>query len=611
MNLDNILSEIINKNYSAFFYTPSYYKGSNSFLFTNPSEIISIGKNDNLQKLLDKIDKNIAKGLWCYALINYEAGYLFEEKLKKYLTGNNEVLIQFIFFDEKNVEIIPSKEISISHDLGKYKITNFKLNTSKQKFISNINKIKKFIEEGDTYQVNYTVKGQFNYTGDVGNLFQTLIYNQSASYSAFINNENNFILSHSPELFFEVNKDKITTKPMKGTIRRGYDLSTDKLNKFNLENDEKNKAENLMIVDLLRNDLGKISNYGSVKVKKLFEIEKYESLYQMVSTVKAELKKNISLTDIIKNIFPCGSITGAPKIRTMKIINQLEQRPRGIYTGAIGITINNFSVFNVPIRTLSIHKKTLEGEIGLGSGIVWDSHPEKEYEETLLKSNFIRKPNLYFELFETMLVKNREVLFLDKHIERLKSSADYFLFKYEEKSISKEIKKQLLLLKPYKSYRYKLLINKWGKITSEITEYAEDTSEKKIIISAKSVNSQNPFQYFKTTNRKLYDNELKQYHSKGFFDVIFFNERNQLTEGGRTNIFIKKDETWYTPSLSSGILPGIYRNYLLQTDRNIKEDFLSKDDLISADEIILTNSLREKIKISRLYFNGNEFKEFM
>ncbi len=166
-----------------------------------------------------------------------------------------------------------------------------------------------------------------------------------------------------------------------------------------------------MIVDLLRNDLGEISNYGKVKVRKLFEIEKYESLYQMVSTVKAELNKNISLTEIIKNIFPCGSITGAPKIRTMEIINQLEQKPRGIYTGAIGIANKKFSSFNVAIRTLSIDKKTFQGEIGLGSGIVWDSQPEKEFEETLLKSNFIRKPNLYFELFETMLVEKRRSIF--------------------------------------------------------------------------------------------------------------------------------------------------------------------------------------------------------
>ena len=186
-----------------------------------------------------------------------KSGYLFEEKLKKYLTGNNEVLIQFIFFKEKNVEVIPSKDISISHDLGNYKIKNFKLDTTKQKFSQHINKIKKFIEEGDTYQVNYTLKGNFKFSGDIKNLFQTLIFNQSASYSAFINNDDNFILSHSPELFFETNGNSIITKPMKGTARRGHELVSDRHNKYNLENDEKNKAENLMIVDLLEMILGK------------------------------------------------------------------------------------------------------------------------------------------------------------------------------------------------------------------------------------------------------------------------------------------------------------------------------------------------------------------
>ena len=591
-----------------------------------------------------------------------KSGYLFEEKLKKHLTGNNEVLIQFIFFKEKNVEVIPSKDISISHDLGKYKIKNFKLDTTKQKFSQHINKIKKFIEEGDTYQVNYTLKGNFKFSGDIKNLFQTLIFNQSASYSAFINNDDNFILSHSPELFFETNGNSIITKPMKGTARRGHELVSDRHNKYNLENDEKNKAENLMIVDLLRNDLGKISEYGKVKVKKLFEIEKYESLYQMVSTVKAELRttdskksiselksvilkkssteksfanfnekifpfgrndtkinkrdnfdstSNISLTEIIKNIFPCGSITGAPKIRTMEIINELEKKTRGIYTGAIGIGNKHFSSFNVAIRTLSINKKTLNGEIGLGSGIVWDSQPDKEYEETLLKSNFIRKPNLYFEIFETMLVENGEVFLLQDHLERLKSSAEYFLFKYYKIKIEKEIIKQINKLDLNKKYRYKLLLNKWGNVTSEINEYIEDQSEKKIIISQRIINSQNPFQYFKTTNRKLYNSELRKYRSKGFFDVIFFNEKNQLAEGTITNIFIKSIESWYTPATKSGILPGVYRKYLLSQNRDIKETFLTKDDLFSAQEVILTNSLRGKIEISKLYLNESEFKEFI
>ncbi len=611
MKLDNILSEIIIKNHSAFFYTPSYYKKSKSYLFQDPSEIISIKKDNDIQKLFKKIDNNISKGLWCYALINYESGYLFEEKLKKHLTGNNEVLIQFIFFKEKNVEVIPSKEILISNDLGNYKIKNFKLDTSKRKFTKDINKIKKFIEEGDTYQVNYTLKGKFNFSGNVENLFQTLIFNQSASYSAFINHDYKIFLSLSPELFFEVNGNIITTKPMKGTARRGHDIASDHYNKYNLENDEKNKAENLMIVDLLRNDLGKISNYGKVKVSNLFEIEKYESLYQMISTVTATLNRNISLTEIIKNVFPCGSITGAPKIRTMEIINQLEQKTRGIYTGAIGISNKKFSSFNVAIRTISIDKKTLEGEMGLGSGIVWDSIPEKEFEETLLKSKFIRKPNPYFEIYETMLVKNGKVFLLEEHIERLRSSAEYFLFKFDKKNILNEIINQLRRLEKNKDYRYKLILNKWGKLSSVITQYIEDISEKKIIISNKLVNSQNPFQYFKTTNRNLYERELKKYMSKGFFDVIFFNEKNQLTEGARTNIFIKRNGGWYTPSLNSGILSGVYRKYMLQKERNIKEDFITKDDFLSAEEILLTNSLRGKIKISKLFLNENEYNEFM
>ncbi len=610
MNLDEILAQITNQNYSAFFYTPSYYKGSKSYLFKKPSEIISIKKNSEVKTHLKKIDDLIKKGMWCYALINYEAGYLFEERLKKYLNNNEEKLIQFFFFKNENVEVVRSTEILFSNELKKYKINNFKLDSTKHTFIRNISNIKKFIEEGDTYQVNYTVKGNFNFSGDVKNLFQTLLFNQSARYSAFINSDDYFILSHSPELFFRKNRNKIIAKPMKGTAKRGINLISDHQNKFTLENDNKNKAENLMIVDLLRNDLGKISKYGRVKTVKLFGVEKYESLFQMISKIKSELKNDISVTEIVKNIFPCGSITGAPKIRTMEIINELEKKPRGIYTGAIGIANKNFSVFNVAIRTVKINKTTHKGEVGLGSGILWDSNPINEFEEVLLKSNFIKKPNKYFEIFETMLIKNGKVFLLDEHLIRMSKSADYFLFSFDEAKVKREIDSQLKKIDKEKSFKYKLILNKWGKVVSDISKISIDACKKKIIISKNIINSQNPFQYFKTTNRKLYDSELKKYKRKGFFDVIFFNESNQLAEGAITNIFLKKGGDWVTPSLSCGILPGVFReNYLLENG-NIKEEILSIRNLISAEEIMLTNSVRGEIKISKLYLSENEFIAF-
>ena len=387
MQIKEIINKVLATPNAAFFYTPPFFGKSDSYLFLRPKEIITIKSLRNLDEKLNRIDELVAEGYFGYSFMNYEAGYLFEKSLNKFLP-RNENLIQFFFYDKKNVQPIKSNKILLD-SFEKYKIKNFKLNTSKNEFTNSISKIKSYIEEGDTYQVNYTIKGKFDFEGSYSGLFNNLVFNQSAQYIAVINNNGKIIISLSPEMFFENNGRKIISKPMKGTARRGIDHSNDEFIKYELERSEKNRAENVMIVDLIRNDLGRVSEYGSVKVRNIFEVEKYESVYQMVSTVESKLKKNTKLSDVLKNIFPCGSITGAPKIRTMEIINELEKENRGIYTGSIGLIRKNKITFNVPIRTLTIDKKTNKGEIGLGSGIVWDSIAEEEYEETKLKGNFL------------------------------------------------------------------------------------------------------------------------------------------------------------------------------------------------------------------------------
>jgi para-aminobenzoate synthetase/4-amino-4-deoxychorismate lyase len=400
---------------------------------------------------------------------------------------------------------------------------------------------------------------------------------------------------------------------MKGTLQRGYNKADDSLAAYSLRNSEKNRAENLMILDLLRNDMGRISEFGSVRLRKLFAVEKYETLLQMTSEVESVLREDVSFSDIIKNIFPCGSVTGAPKISTMKIINELEKNDRGNYTGAIGLIYEEKKVFNVAIRTIHLEKENenkFKGEIGIGSGIVWDSKPKKEYEEILLKSNFLLKPFPYFELFETMKYSNGEYERLDLHLNRLKESASYFLFKYDEELIIQSLKNEIGKYDSSKDYRIRLILNKWGSIKVEVSDMPPTTEEIKIIISDKIISTENRFQYFKTTNRELYNSEFKKYSQKGFFDVIFINEKNQVAEGAITNIFINKTGLLYTPPIASGILPGIFRKYWLQKNINIKEEVLYKDDLLIADEIILTNSLRGIIKVDKLYLNETEFIEF-
>ena len=607
MKIEDIVNKVISTPNSAFFYTPNIYGKSDSYLFFKPKEIVTVKSLRNLNQKLKKIDELIEQGYYGYSLMNYEAGYLFEKTLN-YLLPKNHNLIQFFFYNKNDVQKIKSTEIDFN-EIEKYSIKNFKLNTTKSKFKKIVKAIRSFIEEGDTYQVNYTVKGKFNFLGSYTGLFSNLVFNQSAEYTCIINNSNDIIISLSPELFFEKNGRKIISKPMKGTVRRGNELSSDVLIKYDLIRSEKNRAENLMIVDLIRNDFGRISKYGSVEVKKLFDVEKYESVYQMVSTIKSKINNNIKLIDILKNIYPCGSITGAPKIRTMEIISELEDELRGIYTGGIGLIRNNKITFNVPIRTLSINKETNNGEIGLGSGIVWDSNIDDEYEETKLKGKFLTKPEKPFKLFETMLVENSEIFLLDEHLDRMQQSADYFLFRFNRIEILDQLNK-ILEQNKNSPYRLKIKINKFGSFSYQVTELSKIQNNINVIVSARKINSQNRFQYFKTTNRKLYDREYKKYLEKGFFDVIYLNEKNEVSEGAISNIFVYKNNLISTPQVNAGILSGVYRKYLLKNNPMIREQRLHLSDLLEADRIILSNSVRREVFVNKLFIDETEYISF-
>ncbi len=607
MQIQEIINRVLFTPNSAFFYTPTIYGESKSYLFLKPQKKVIINSLKQLDKKLNEIDDIIKKGFVGYSLMNYEAGYLFERNLHKYLPGK-ESLIQFYFYNKNEIIEIDSNTIELSTD-EKFKINNFTLNTTKKEYLYSIKKIKNYIAEGDTYQVNYTVKGKFNLTGSIASLFAHLVFNQSARYIAFINNNQNLIISLSPELFFEIKGKQIISKPMKGTIRRGINASDDKQCFEELERSEKNMAENVMIVDMIRNDLGRISKYGSIRVKNLFEVEKYESVFQMISTIEGTLKKTIKLSDVIKNIFPCGSITGAPKIRTMEIIREIEKEDRGIYTGSIGLLIRDKKIFNVAIRTLVINKKNHSGEIGLGSGIVWDSNPSEEYEETKLKGKFLTHPVDSFEIFETMKYDKGRIFLLNLHLKRLKEAANHFLFNYSSGLIKSELKNLIKKLDT-ETKIIKMSLSKQGEIKFEVRPYKKSVGKIKVAISENNIDLHNPFQYFKTTNRELYNNEYKTYSSKGFFDVIYFNQNGELVEGAITNIFIKKKNVLFTPPVESGLLSGVYRNYLIKKYPEIVQKKLYLKDILSADELFLTNSVREKVIVNEIYFSGKRIKSF-
>ncbi|NQT95147.1 MAG: aminodeoxychorismate synthase component I [Candidatus Omnitrophica bacterium] len=569
-------------------------KDYKSYLFTNPIDIVSSKELSDIKPCLSYLENSIKKGCFAAGFLSYEAGFAFEEVLQSKRDYNFPFLWFGIYkdpviFDHRRVKFT---DVDSTKD---YSLRNISLNTDEGKYRSTIERIKSCIEEGNTYQVNYTFKLDFSFEGSVFDLYLELRKRQSVAYSCLMRFGSNYILSFSPELFFRKEGNLIEVKPMKGTADRGRYIREDEQNKNDLHLSAKNRSENIMIVDLLRNDLGRVCLTDTVRTEKLFEVESYESLLQMTSTVEGRIRKEISLHDLFKAIFPSGSVTGAPKIRTMQIIEEIEKTPRNIYTGSIGfITPEQDATFNVAIRTLLIDSGHNKGEMGIGSGIVYDSDPGKEYAECKLKSKFLTEESQDFELIETLLWEpDTGYPLLDLHLERLSESASYFNFLYDKRVVIKALQDKLLNLDKKKSYRVRLLLNKEGATAVTSILLAQDGTEKLITLSGNRVSSESLFLFHKTTNRKIYDEEYKRHKDRGFCDIIFQNEKDEITEGAISNIFIKRKDKYYTPPVECGLLNGVYRRNIIKNKMlPIEERVLYPKDIESADEVLLTNAVR-------------------
>lgn len=605
MRIVDILNFVTENVNSAFFYTPNIYPGAESYILKKPDIMLQVCDHNELDAVLKEVD--ILSGNDDFiglGIIPYETGNYFQSKtIDKSRRIDTELSgLNFCFYNKNNCEIIKSDHLIFSdvEDCFKseYNVRDYHPGVTKQNYLSKIRKIKKYISIGDCYQINYTTKAKFKFEGDVSALFLRGIFNQSAKYPALINLENHYIVSFSPELFFQTDYRTILCKPMKGTLRRGETTNEDSNLAKNLLNDEKNLAENVMIVDLLRNDIGKIAKIDTVKVRKLYEIEKYETLFQLTSTISGILEKN-SLSTIIKNLFPCGSVTGAPKIRAMEIISDIESAPREIYTGSIGLITSKKSVFNIAIRTLCMDKKTHIAELGLGGGIVWDSKAENEYDEMCLKGEFINQNMNYFELLETLLFEKGNYFLLDSHLQRLTQGAEYFLFKLDLNRIISMLEEEAEKFLSGKNYKVRLLLNKWGEAKIESEEVEDISGAIKVIIATRSEEEHRYFYYHKTTYRP-WDSEYKMAKQNGYDEVLFINRQGFLLEGALSNLFIKKNQKIYTPPLNLGLLNGCYRQNLIQ-NKNVDEKILTLKDLQTADEVFITNSVRKEIIVDKIY----------
>lgn len=539
--------------------------------FENPIKIIKAFDNKSFIEAFSEIEK--------LRKIYYLLGYIKYEAKDVFLNRQIESELPLLYFEvfERYEKYIP--ESSSEFYMQKNPCISY------QTYKKAIDKIKREISEGNTYEVNYTYDWKIKTSIDGKALYDSILTNQTTPYNAYIKNSYEEILSFSPELFFELETksdvDKIKTKPMKGTIKRGLTEAEDNENIEFLRNDIKNRAENVMIVDLLRNDLGKISKTGTVKVDKLFEIETHKTLHQMTSTVSAELKGNKTLYDIFNAIFPCGSITGAPKISTMEIIDSVEVGKREIYCGAIGLISPEKTVFSVPIRILQRHNDKNFYLCRVGGAIVWDSTAKEEWQETLTKIGFLKSN---FHIVETILVKNGKMKYKSAHFGRMKKSAKELGFAFNDK---------ILEIKPEKDGILRILLSMDGFFNTEYLPL-KPIKTNKIAVSKTVIDSKEPLLYHKTTYRPWYKESLVKIKKSEVFDEIFINEKGELTEGSRSNLVLQINGKLFTPPVESGILNGVLRQKM---ENKLTEKKLYLKDMEKAEKIFCINSVRGVVEV--------------
>ncbi len=453
-----------------------------------------------------------------------------------------------------------------------------------------VDQIRRWISEGDCYQVNLTFPVDFTAYGHPLALYARLRARQPVRYGAFVLTPEATILSFSPELFFERHGCRVVTRPMKGTAQRGATPEADARNRAALLASSKERAENVMIVDLLRNDLGRLAAPGGVNVEALCAIEAYPTLWQMVSTISADLP-DAPLRDIFRALFPCGSITGAPKIRAMARIAEMESGPRGLYTGALGwVAPGGDCRFNVAIRTLEIHAAG-HARLGIGSGIVIDADPAREYAECLLKASFVTGFDPGFELIETLRLVEGVYPLMVLHLQRIESSALALGFACDLSAISERLAAVARECRDG-AHRVRLTLAHDGRLSGQHAKMPADEQQWQIVVADEALDGDDYLLRHKTTARSRYDAALARLAAMpAVFDAIFCNTRGEVCEGARSNVYVERDGVLLTPPVSSGLLPGVMRRHLLESGRAV-ERVLYREDLLTAPAIYLSNALR-------------------
>ena len=557
--------------------------------FANPQRVIFTCSLRDVAPALREIEREIEfKGWQAAGFLSYEAAPAFDPALEMppgarlpAAAGEKFPLLWFGLYEKPNEVLLPAPPSA-------NEVLNWRPTVDRETYQSAIERIKGYIARGQTYQVNYTLRLQADFAGDAWSFFLSLARNQN-QYAAYIDTGRYVICSASPELFFGLDGETITCRPMKGTTGRGRTTAEDHERSEWLRNSEKNRAENVMIVDMIRNDLGRTAHTGSVHVPELFHTERYPTLWQMTSTVRA--RTTSSLSEIFAALFPCASITGAPKVRTMQIIAELEDTPRRIYTGSIGyIAPQRKAKFNVAIRTALIDRQQEQVEYGIGGGIVWDSHGPDEYDEALLKARVLTESPPAFALLETMLWTPEEGFFLrEKHLSRMLDSAQYFDYPITRRRLETYLHK---IASGFElPQRVRVLLDESGTLSSEAAPYHAEMQSTglSVCLARTPVDSGDRFLYHKTTHRRVY--ETARADCPGFADVLLYNEQGELTEFTLGNLVVELEEQRLTPPIRCGVLPGTFRAHLLETGQ-VREQIIPLESLKKCSRIFRVNSVR-------------------
>ncbi len=555
--------------------------------FADPVGQVRTSRLDEVTAALDEVDAATAHGLHAVGFLSYEAAPAFDDAFVVRPPGPLPLLHFGLYRDVSMLRRPPWIEAC--------PIPAWSPSVTRTAYRRAIARIKDYIAAGDTYQVNYTLRLRAAVQAHPWTLFSALCRAQRVPYGAYLDLGDHALCSASPELFFRLAGKKITCRPMKGTAPRGLTWQDDEAQARALHYSMKNRAENVMIVDMMRNDLGRIARASSVRVPTLFAVERYATLLQMTSTVQAETR--VPLQEILRALFPCASITGAPKVRTMEIIAELETAPRGIYTGSIGwIAPGRRAQFNVAIRTVHVDRGTGWAEYGTGGGIVWDSRAEDEYEECRTKALVLFSDRPAFCLLETLLWKPDAGYYLrDRHLARLADAARYFNYPLDLALVTARLDATAAEFGAGRR-RVRLLVAEDGEIMVEAYPLERSTPRRRwrVALATTPVEIDNRFLYHKTTQRAVY--ESARAACPDCDDIILWNTRGEVTEATLANVVIRRDGTLLTPPVACGLLAGVFRAELLARGR-LREAVITCEDLTGAEAIYLINSVRGWIPV--------------